>query len=335
MKKILMIAIAIAIVSVAKAVETSLAYQGVLRNGAGTQAITGSRQIKFRLYTAATGGTPLWAREVNVNLDDAGLFNVELSDAVGSTVSGAKHESLADALREARSGNLFVGLEVAESSGEILPRQKILMTPYASWAADVTHASGAFSVDGKATLKSAEVQGTMLVSGEASFSDKASFTKGITVTGGLNAQGQGISGFGTIPLGGIIMWSGPTSAIPDGWAICDGRNVNGYYAPDLRNRFVLGGPSAGKTGGSASVTITVDNLPSHSHLYAGDDQVSLIKEGSGYKPGDHVVAWPGGYDATSTSSGSGAIYSTSSTGGGQPISIMPTYYMLVFLMRVK
>lgn len=334
MKKILMIAIAFAFAVAAEAVETSLAYQGVLRNGAGTEAVTGARQIKFRLYTAATGGTPLWAREVNVNLDDAGLFNVELTDAVGSSVSGAKHENLADALREARSGNLFIGLEVAESTGEILPRQKILMTPYASWAADVTHASGAFSVDGKATLASAEVSGAMRIAGDASFDGKATFSKGLTVTGGLNAQGQGISGYGTFPLGGIIMWSGPSSAIPDGWAVCDGRNVNGYSTPDLRNRFILGGTSAGARGGSTSVTITVDNLPSHSHLYAGDDHIDYIKD-SNYDASKNVVSRPGRYDATSSDSGQGTIYRTSATGGGQPISIMPTYYTLVFIMRVK
>ena len=334
MKKILIIAIAFAFAVAAEAVETSLAYQGVLKDGAGASAITGARQIKFRLYTAATGGTPLWAREVNVNLDDAGLFNVELTDAVGSAVSGAKHENLADALREARSGNLFIGLEVAESTGEILPRQKILMTPYASWAADVTHASGAFSVDGKATLASAEVSGAMRIAGDASFDGKATFSKGLTVTGGLNAQGQGISGYGTFPLGGIIMWSGPSSAIPDGWAVCDGTTKNGYRTPDLRNRFILGGTSAGAFGGSTSVTITVDNLPSHSHLYAGDDQISYIKD-SNYDASKNVVSLPGHYDASSSDSGHGTIYRTSATGGGQPISIMPTYYTLVFIMRVK
>lgn len=37
----------------------------------------------------------------------------------------------------------------------------------------------------------------------------------------------------SIPTGGIIIWSG--SAVPDGWALCDGTNGT----PDLRGRFVL------------------------------------------------------------------------------------------------
>jgi microcystin-dependent protein len=44
-------------------------------------------------------------------------------------------------------------------------------------------------------------------------------------------------GFGTIPLGGIIMWSG--TIIPTGWALCDGRTQNSRLTPDLRGRFVV------------------------------------------------------------------------------------------------
>ena len=334
MKKILMIAFAAMMVVAAEAVETSLAYQGVLKNAAGTAAITGTKVITFRLYSEATGGTPLWARAVSVHLDDAGLFNVELSDATGSSVSGATHDTLAAALKAARSGNLFIGLEVAESSGEILPRQKILMTPYSSWAADVTNASGDFSVDGKATLSSAQVNGVLNVAGKAEFTGSASFSNGITVTGGLNAQGQGISGFGTIPVGGIIMWSGPTPEIPDGWAICDGRIVNGRATPNLAGKFIRGGNSAGEVGGQDNVMLTISNLPAHSHLYAGDDHVDYIKDGN-YNAMANVVSRPGGYDATSSSDGAGTIYRTSAAGEGRPFDNRPRYYVLVFLMRVK
>ncbi|MBQ1429813.1 MAG: hypothetical protein IIZ06_09125, partial [Kiritimatiellae bacterium] len=64
MKK-LMVIIAVAASLSAFAVETSIAYQGVLRNAQGTEAITGSKNITFALYTQATGGTPVWGRTVN------------------------------------------------------------------------------------------------------------------------------------------------------------------------------------------------------------------------------------------------------------------------------
>ena len=302
MKKLMAI-IAVAASLSAFAVETSIAYQGVLRNAQGTEAITGSKNITFALYTQATGGTPVWGRTVNAQLDSSGLFNVELADGNGSVLSGATHESLVDALKAARGGTLYVGLTVADSSGEIQPRQKILMTPYSSWAADVTNASGDFNVAGKATIKNAEVTGGLVVNGKT-----------------------------TLPVGGIIMWSG--SSVPDGWALCNGQTVNGVQTPNLVDRFIYGSNlvNVRGTGGSDKVTLSVNNLPSHNHLYAGDDMLDRIN-GNGYTT--RVVGYPGNYDATSSASGSGAVYRTSDTGSGQSFSIMPPYYKLAFIMRVK
>ncbi|MEO9871565.1 hypothetical protein [Ekhidna sp.] len=58
-----------------------------------------------------------------------------------------------------------------------------------------------------------------------------------------------LDGFGTVPLGGIIMWSGLNGDIPSNFRLCDGRApVNGINIPDLVGRFVKGG-----TGGAAEV----------------------------------------------------------------------------------
>ena len=88
-------------------------------------------------------------------------------------------------------------------------------------------------------------------------------------------------GGGIIPLGGIIMWSGAaTTAVPDGFTLCDGNvngggaAINGITIPDLRDKFIVGanavtgsdadypGVSMNQTGGSASST------GSHTHVYA-------------------------------------------------------------------
>ena len=335
MKKLISI-IAAAIAMSAAAIETTIAYQGVLRDAQGNVLSVRSQTITFRLYSQASGGTPLWARAVAVNLDNNGLFNVELSDA-GTTVEGATYPTLAEALKAARSGTLFVGLEVANSSGEISPRQKILMTPYSSWAADVTNASGDFTVDGKATLNSAEVTGNLLVNGKTTLAGDVSFAQGVTVDGELKVKGTGsLSGYGTIPVGGIIMWSGST--VPDGWALCNGQTMNNRQTPDLRNKFILGKNSVGENsnlaGGNSSVTLSVNNLPSHNHLYAGDDHVDYIHDSS-YNAGANVSSRPGGYDASSDDRGLGTIYRTSNTGSGQSFSIMPPYYKLAYIMRVR
>ena len=335
MKKLLII-LAAAIAMSAAAIETTIAYQGVLRDAQGNTLTVHSQLITFRLYSQASGGTPLWARAVTVNLDSTGLFNVELSDT-GTPVAGATYDTLAEALKAARSGALFVGLEVADSSGEISPRQKILMTPYSSWAADVTNASGSFSVAGKATLNSAEVTGGLTVNGKTTLKGDADFDNNVTIEGKLTVKPTGtLAGYGTIPVGGIIMWSG--SSVPDGWALCNGQTANGVRTPDLRNRFIVGSGgeySLGATGGAKEVTLTEAQMPSHRHWYTGDDMLGNARAseyGSSIWSESRVV---GGYDASSTSSGDARVWKTSATGGGHAHENRPPYYALAFIMRVK
>ena len=333
MKKLITI-LAAAIALGAAAIETSIAYQGVLRDALGNALSSKSQTITFRLYSQPSGGTPLWGRTIAVNLDDAGLFNVELNDT-GTPADGATYANLADALAAVRNSSLYVGLFVADSAGEIAPRQKILMTPYSSWAADVTNASGNFSVAGTATIKDAHVTGETVLDGNATVSGDATFANNVTISGTLKVKDTGsFQGYGTIPVGGIIMWSGSYSSIPTGWALCDGKNGT----PNLAGKFIKAARSdnIGTMGGNSgnSVTLSVDNIPSHTHLYAGDDHIDQIKS-SKYDAGASWEETPGGYDAHSDNSGNGKIYRTSSTGGGAAFSIEPEYYALAYIMRIN
>jgi microcystin-dependent protein len=64
--------------------------------------------------------------------------------------------------------------------------------------------------------------------------------------------------------GMIMMWSGSTANVPQGWAICNGQSGT----PDLRNRFIVGAGSSystGNTGGSDTVQLRVEQLPIHDH----------------------------------------------------------------------
>ncbi len=93
---------------------------------------------------------------------------------------------------------------------------------------------------------------------------------------------------GSVPPGGIIMWSGVIDAVPQGWALCNGQNGT----PDLRDRFVVGaGDSygAGDIGGASVVTpsisisnagtgvsvqgttISTTTMPWHAHTVPSDD----------------------------------------------------------------
>jgi len=76
----------------------------------------------------------------------------------------------------------------------------------------------------------------------------------------LTTDGTSASWAAAMPVGGIIMWSGAISAIPTGWAICDGTSGT----PDLTGRFVIHADA--DSGGSYDVGDTGDGtIPAHLH----------------------------------------------------------------------
>jgi hypothetical protein len=151
--------------------------------------------------------------------------------------------------------------------------------------------------------------------------------------GGANFTGPvaatAFVGNGTIPLGGIIMWSGSVAAIPSGWRLCDGGSSFGQTAPDLRNRFVIGVGASynpGNTGGNANITLSVAQLPPHNHTF--DDYYFAEKRGFGQNR-----------IGSSSTDSDNDLYSvrnqTDYTGSGASIDIRPPYYALAFIMRVQ
>ena len=147
----------------------------------------------------------------------------------------------------------------------------------------------------------------------------ASGTWGINITGNssnANTVG-GLLPSQIIPTGVIVMWSGAIASVPSGWSLCNGSNGT----PDLRNRFVLGAGSSyavGATGGEVMHTLTIDEMPAHTHSYVmpptGRDNMSRDDL-------NHQFGW----NSNST---------TGSTGGSQPHNNMPPYYALAYIMKL-
>ena len=120
-----------------------------------------------------------------------------------------------------------------------------------------------------------------------------------------------------VPVGGIILWSGASNAIPTGWALCNGTNGT----PDLRGRFVIGAGgsySVGNTGGEESVTLTVKQLPAHSHSIG----VASIAQKSG-----------GTFRSGTSNYYSGIAGTSGETGQDAAHNNMPPYYALCYIMR--
>jgi microcystin-dependent protein len=155
-------------------------------------------------------------------------------------------------------------------------------------------------------------------------------------SGGLRVAGVATAssfvGNGTIPVGGIIMWSGLLAAIPTGWALCDGSNGT----PDLRNRFVVGAAidgignysydgttgavsgnyAPGNSGGEAAHRLTTGEMPAHTH-----STERFQETGSGLRGG------PSGTIYSNVASTSG------STGSNLYHENRPPYYALAFIIR--
>lgn len=303
------------------------AYQGVLRDAQGLALSQKSHTVEFRLYDQPAGGEVLWGRSYPVLLDDAGLFNVALSDEGGAALSdGSPTNGLAKALAENVGLSLYLGLTVAGSEAEISPRQKLLAVPVATKALDVSSASGNLSVAGEVRAGTAKSKGDVSPS-SARMTQDANIG-GKLVVGGEVVRSNGNAAFGTFPVGAIVLWSGAASNIPDGWRLCDGT----YDTPNLRGRFVVGygaddgdHNTIGNNGGEKTHKLTVSEMPSHYHsitMWGGDIADDWKKQNNLYLTHDK---WSDQHNNRDFSS----------VGGDQPHENRPPYYVLCYIMRVK
>lgn len=142
----------------------------------------------------------------------------------------------------------------------------------------------------------------------------------------------------------IVIWSGAITDIPKGWALCDGQkyildnnnlaivDYTGTQTPDLRGRFILGSGQGtnltnrvvNETGGLEKVTLTIDQMPVHSHsvndAYFAEHSWPYNLGGSG------DTDWDNGYYTRNINTGN--------TGGDNSHENMPPYYVLSYIMKL-
>jgi microcystin-dependent protein len=160
------------------------------------------------------------------------------------------------------------------------------------------------------------------------------------------AQGQLMQ-----PLVGLIM---PicTGDIPQGTLLCDGSiyqradypnlydaidpgyriDADSFTVPDLRDRFVLGaGPdhAPASTGGNPTITQTVDQMPPHSHTSPPHSHTESAAAPTSVTIGLEIPV-PAAVPAGSVT-GATAV-TIDSTGGGQPMDIMPPFVTLRYVV---
>ena len=146
----------------------------------------------------------------------------------------------------------------------------------------------------------------------------------------------------TVPVGGIIMYSGVIANLPENWSLCDGTGGT----PDLRGRFVVGAEGSyeqGDTGGADEVTLSEGELPAHSHSGSssttGSHSHSLsttLHTSSLMRPGefDERGVNTGGSASMGNAGSHSHSVTVGNTGGGAAHENRPPYYALAFVMRV-
>ena len=110
-----------------------------------------------------------------------------------------------------------------------------------------------------------------------------------------------VNSINLLPRGIITAWSGAYNQIPAGWLLCDGSNGT----PDLRGRFIFGAGTlpVGNIGGSDTVKLTSDQIP-----YANFGGIASANGGSYGVFGNPMTT-------------------------NNPVSIMPPYYTLAWIMK--
>jgi cytoskeletal protein CcmA (bactofilin family)/microcystin-dependent protein len=171
---------------------------------------------------------------------------------------------------------------------------------------------------------------------------KSHFYKNVDISGNLNV-GNIMNAF--VPRGVILMWSGSIATIPISWSLCDGTNGT----PNLRDRFIVGAGSTyavNSNGGSSTITLTVENIPSHRHTGTTDNDGNHnhtqnlgklddnnFSSGSNQIPPADAGASSTTYSISSAGSDHKHNFTTGYTGYGTAFNILPPYYALAYIMK--
>lgn len=149
----------------------------------------------------------------------------------------------------------------------------------------------------------------------------------------LVRRGGAVSGGIVIEPGLIVEWYGLSSAVPNGWLLCDGQNDT----PDLRDKFIVGAGATyaiGNTGGSAdAVLITHTHADSTTSTSGSHIHGMRTSSDGGVYQGPRFGNQTGGNSALSNNVHSHTV-TISNEGVSATNANLPPYYGLFHIIKV-
>lgn len=291
------------------------------------------------LKTTDLGGFPLrsddfrWSYQAMKDAFKGIMSSYGISNSTAVVLSGCTR-SVASGTVTIAAGYISIGGEVCYVPAHSYPAPVGTQKEY--WVIDISYDNtGLKTFQDASTHDTYEVRTGKIAVASTVPSGFTSYNQTKTIFEVINTKVD------SVPLGAILMWSGTIANIPIGYALCNGSNGT----PDLRGRFVVGVDTRstqpagspqwdanyngiGNVGGSKGVTLTVQNIPPHTHEVVVDNT-------DGGEFGTLII--PDSFIGTSdtdpglrTSTG-GAVNPTWSTA---PHENRPPYYVIAFIMKV-